>query len=57
LLRDKGLPLKAGKVVGTTLTSAPSSTKNASGTPGPEMHRTKKGFASPKCGLLSSRPS
>jgi len=57
LLRDKGLPLKAGKVVDATLISAPSSTKNASGEPGPEMHRTEKGFASPKCGLPSSRPS
>jgi len=51
LLRDKGLPLKAGKVVDATLISAPSSTKNASGEPGPEMHQTKKGFASPMCGL------
>jgi len=51
LLRDKSLPLKAAKVVDVTLISAPSSTNNASGEPGPEMHQTKKGFASPMCGL------
>jgi hypothetical protein len=48
LLRDKGLPLKAWKVVDATLVSAPSSTNSASGERGPEMHQTNKGFASSK---------
>ena len=43
LLSRKGLLLKAGTVVDATLTSAPSSTKNASGERDPEMHQSKKG--------------
>jgi transposase, IS5 family len=43
LLVDKGLLLKAGTVVDATLISAPSSTKNSTGTRDPEMHQAKKG--------------
>ena len=43
ILGEKGLMLKAGSVVDATLISAPTSTKNASGTRDPEMHQTKKG--------------
>jgi IS5 family transposase len=43
ILCEKGLMLKAGSVVDATLISAPSSTKNNSGTRDPEMHQTKKG--------------
>jgi transposase, IS5 family len=43
LLVDKGLMLKAGTVVDATLISAPSSTKNSTGTRDPEMHQAKKG--------------
>ncbi len=43
LLVDKGLLLKAGTVVDATLISAPSSTKNSTGTRDPDMHQTKKG--------------
>jgi transposase, IS5 family len=43
ILSEKGLMLKAGSVVDATLISAPSSTKNASGSRDPEMHQTKKG--------------
>ncbi len=43
LLRDKGLMLKAGTVVDATLISAPSSTKNESGEPDPEMKQSRKG--------------
>ena len=43
LLIAKGLLLKAGTVVDATLISAPSSTKNQSGTRDPEMHQSKKG--------------
>ena len=42
-LTAKGLLLKAGTVVDSTLISAPSSTKNSSGQRDPEMHQTKKG--------------
>ncbi len=35
--------LRAGTVVDATLIGAPSSTKNASGGPDPEMHQTRKG--------------
>ena len=42
-LTAKGLMLKAGSVVDATLISAPSSTKNSTGTRDPEMHQTKKG--------------
>jgi IS5 family transposase len=43
ILSEKGLMLKAGSAVDATLISAPSSTKNGSGTRDPEMHQTKKG--------------
>jgi transposase, IS5 family len=43
ILCEKGLMLKAGSVVDATLISAPSSTKNDSGTRDPEMHQRKKG--------------
>ncbi|MFM0592159.1 MULTISPECIES: IS5 family transposase [Paraburkholderia] len=43
ILVGKGLMLKTGSVVDATLISAPSSTKNDSGTRDPEMHQTKKG--------------
>jgi IS5 family transposase len=43
ILGDKGLMLKAGSAVDATLISAPTSTKNASGSRDPEMHQTKKG--------------
>jgi transposase, IS5 family len=42
-LATKGLMLKAGTVVDTTLIAAPSSTKNSTGERDPEMHQTKKG--------------
>ena len=38
-----GLMLKTGSVVDATLISAPSSTKNSTGTRDPQMHQTKKG--------------
>ncbi|SMG61314.1 IS5 family transposase [Paraburkholderia susongensis] len=43
ILKEKGLLLKTGPVIDATLISAPSSTKNSSGTRDPEMHQTKKG--------------
>lgn len=43
ILIDKGLMLKAGSVADATLISAPTSTKNVSGTRDPEMHQTRKG--------------
>ncbi len=43
ILGEKGLMLKTGSAVDATLISAPTSTKNASGTRDPEMHQTKKG--------------
>jgi IS5 family transposase len=42
-LAAKGLLLREGSVVDATIISAPSSTKNDSGTRDPEMHQTKKG--------------
>jgi IS5 family transposase len=41
--RGKGLIRKAGTVVDATLISAPSSTRDNTGQPEPEMHRTEKG--------------
>jgi len=43
VLQAHGLMLKTGTVVDATLISAPSSTKNISGTRDPEMRQTKKG--------------
>jgi transposase, IS5 family len=43
LLREEGLLLKRGTLVDATIISAPSSTKNRSGTRDPEMRQTKKG--------------
>jgi len=43
VLQAHGLMLKTGTVVDATLISAPSSTKNSSGTRDPEMRQTKKG--------------
>ncbi|MGF6483257.1 IS5 family transposase [Paraburkholderia sp. JPY419] len=43
ILSEKGLMLKVGSAVDATLVSAPTSTKNGSGTREPEMHQTKKG--------------
>ena len=43
LLKEKGLLLKQGTLVDATIISAPSSTKNQSGTRDPEMRQTKKG--------------
>ena len=42
-LRDNRLLLRTGTIVDATIIDAPSSTKNSSGTRGPEMHQTKKG--------------
>jgi IS5 family transposase len=43
LLETKGLLMKTGTIVDATIISAPSSTKNATGTRDPEMHQTRKG--------------
>lgn len=43
LLEAKGLLMKTGTIVDATIISAPSSTKNATGTRDPEMHQTRKG--------------
>lgn len=43
LLKEKGLLLKQGTLVDATIISAPSSTKNRTGTRDPEMRQTKKG--------------
>lgn len=43
LLEEKGLYLKSGTIVDATIISAPSSTKNRTGTRDPEMKQTKKG--------------
>lgn len=43
LLSERGLLLRQGTIVDATIISAPSSTKNQSGTRDPEMHQTKKG--------------
>jgi IS5 family transposase len=42
LLEDKKLLLKSGTIVDATIISAPSSTKNATGSRDPEMHQGKK---------------
>lgn len=42
-LAAKGLLLRQGSVVDATIISAPSSTKNDSGTRDPQMHQTRKG--------------
>jgi IS5 family transposase len=43
LLESKGLLMKTGTIVDATIISAPSSTKNATGTRDPEMHQARKG--------------
>ena len=43
LLTERGLILKKGTIVDSTIISAPSSTKNASRQRDPEAHQTKKG--------------
>lgn len=43
LLHSRGLMLKNGSAIDATLISAPSSTKNSTGTRDPEMHQAKKG--------------
>jgi IS5 family transposase len=43
LLEAKGLLMKTGTIVDATIISAPSSTKNATGTRDPEMKQTRKG--------------
>lgn len=45
LLETHGLLLKTGTIVDATILSAPSSTKNATGTRDPEMRQTRKGKA------------
>lgn len=42
-LQSKGLTITKGTIVDATIISAPSSTKNRSGTRDPEMHQTRKG--------------
>jgi IS5 family transposase len=42
-LAAKGLKMATGTIVGATIISAPSSTKNAGKPRDPEMHQTKKG--------------
>jgi IS5 family transposase len=42
-LQVKGVKIGTGTIVDATIISAPSSTKNDSGTRDPEMHQTKKG--------------
>ena len=43
LLEARGLLMKTGTIVDATNISAPSSTKNATGTRDPEMHQARKG--------------
>jgi IS5 family transposase len=43
LLERKGILLKSGTIVDATILSAPTSTKNVSGTRDPEMRQTRKG--------------
>jgi len=43
LLAEKRLTLKSGTIVDATIISAPSSTKNATGTRDPEMKQGRKG--------------
>jgi IS5 family transposase len=45
LLKEKGLLLKQGTIVDATIISAPTSTKNRTGTRDPEMRSTQKGNA------------
>lgn len=42
-LQAKGVKIGTGTIIDATIISAPSSTKNDSGTRDPEMHQTKKG--------------
>jgi transposase, IS5 family len=42
-LRAQGVTVSTGTIVDATIISAPSSTKNATGTRDPEMHQTRKG--------------
>jgi transposase, IS5 family len=42
-LRDRGIAVSTGAIVDATIISAPSSTKNATGSRDPEMHQTRKG--------------
>jgi IS5 family transposase len=42
-LKASGLRMSTGTIVDATIISAPSSTKNSTGTRDPEMHQTKKG--------------
>jgi transposase, IS5 family len=42
-LQRQGLKVSSGTIVDATIISAPSSTKNASGSRDPEMHQTRKG--------------
>ena len=42
-LEDRGIRIGTGTIVDATIIPAPSSTKNATGTRDPEMHRTRKG--------------
>ena len=42
-LESQGLRLREGTILDTTITLAPSSTKNRAGERDPEMHQTKKG--------------
>lgn len=42
-LRERGITVSTGTIVDATIISAPSSTKNASGSRDPEMHQTRKG--------------
>ena len=42
-LEESGLLMHGGMIVDATIISAPSSTKNRTGTRDPEMHQTKKG--------------
>jgi IS5 family transposase len=43
MLERKGILLKSGTIVDATILSAPTSTKNATGTRDPEMRQTRKG--------------
>ena len=42
-LKTRGMAMKQGTIIDTTLIAAPSSTKNKQGERDPEMHQTKKG--------------
>ena len=43
VLQEKGMKVGTGTIVGATIISEPSSTKNAQGKRDPEMHQTRKG--------------